>query len=206
MRKRYTISGVILVLLVLFLSGCSGDTAGRAAETGPGAEEVTSETPAEAAPPSEPGPSPEAGPSAAPVTFEGTDLEGGTVSSDVFSQSKLTMINVWATYCGPCLNEMPELGQLAAEYEPGEFQIIGIVSDVLEGDDQSLAESLVQRTGANYTHLLLNESIYYALLTNVNAVPTTFFLDSDGMALGCVIGAREKSAWEAIINELLEAL
>lgn len=131
-------------------------------------------------------------------------MEGNTVSSDIFSQSKLTMINVWATYCGPCLNEMPELGELAAEYESEEFQLIGIVSDVFEGGDQSLAESLIQQTGADYTHLLLNESIYYALLTDVTAVPTTFFLDESGTVLDIVIGAREKSAWEELINGLLE--
>lgn len=140
------------------------------------------------------------------VTFEGTDLEGNSVSSDALCQSKLTMINVWATYCNPCLSEMPGLGELAAEYDAEEFQIIGIVSDVLEGEDQSLAESLVQQTGANYPHLLLNESIYYALLTEVSAVPTTFFLDENGTVLDMVVGAMQKSAWEDKINGLLEKL
>lgn len=136
--------------------------------------------------------------------FEGTDMAGNAVSSDILSQSELTMINVWATYCGPCLREMPGLGELAAEYDAKQFQLIGIVSDVLEGEDQSYAETLVQRTGANYTHLLLNESIYYALLTDVTAVPTTFFVDKNGTVLDTVVGAMEKSAWEEKINGLLE--
>ena len=62
------------------------------------------------------------------ITFEGIDLEGNAVSQDIFSQSKLTMVNVWATYCNPCLNEMPGLGELAAEHDAEEFQLIGIVS------------------------------------------------------------------------------
>ena len=136
--------------------------------------------------------------------FEGTDMEGNAVSSDIFLRSKLTMVNVWATYCGPCLREMPELGELAVEYDEKQFQMIGIVSDVLEGEDQSFAESLIQQTGADYTHLLLNESIYYALLTDVTAVPTTFFVDKNGAVIDTVVGAMEKSAWEEKINELLE--
>ena len=144
--------------------------------------------------------------SAAPVSFEGTDLEGNAVTSDIFSQSRLTMINVWATYCNPCLSEMPSLGELAAEYDTADFQVIGIVSDVLEGQDQALVESLVEQTGASYPHLLLNESIHYGLLTNVAAVPTTFFIDEDGIVLDVVIGAMKKTAWEEKINALLEGL
>ena len=138
------------------------------------------------------------------ITFEGTDLEGNTVSQDVFSQSKLTMVNVWATYCNPCLNEMPGLGELAAEYEQSQFQIIGIVSDVKEGEDQTLVESLIQQTGANYPHLLANDSIYQALLAGVSGVPTTFFFDGEGAYLGGVVGSAEKSQWEELIHELLE--
>ena len=115
------------------------------------------------------------------------------------------MVNVWATYCNPCLREMPGLGELAEEYDGSEFQIIGIVSDVMEGEDQTLVETLVQETGAAYPHLLANDSIYRAILNSVSGVPTTFFFDGDGMYLGGVVGSAEKSAWEEIVNGLLEA-
>lgn len=195
MRRLYQVIFGALVLSALLLSGCTSGSPVETPESSPapetvsGASEAVSEAPAES--------------SAVPITFEGIDLEGNPVSSEIFSQSKLTMVNVWATYCNPCLQEMPELGELAAEYDAEEFQIIGIVSDVMEGTDQSQVESLVQQTGANYPHLLLNESIYYALLTDVSGVPTTYFIDHDGIVLGWVVGAREKSAWEGIINELL---
>ena len=52
-----------------------------------------------------------------PVAFEAKDMEGNEVTSGVFAESKLTMINVWATYCNPCLNEMPDLGELSGEYD-----------------------------------------------------------------------------------------
>lgn len=151
--------------------------------------------------------SPESGKPADTVTFEGQDMEGNTVSSDIFSESKLTMVNVWATYCNPCLREMPGLGELAGEYDSEEFQIIGIISDVQEGADQKTmdyASDLIQQTGADYTHLILNKSVYYSLLTDVSAVPTTFFIDENGVILDTMIGSMEKSEWKEKIDALLE--
>ena len=189
MSKLYKLIFGLLVLSALLLSGCTQNGKGEAPENSPEPESV-SEAPAK--------------PSAPPVTFEGTDLEGTSVSSEIFSQSKLTMVNVWATYCNPCLQEMPELGELAAEYDAEEFQIIGIVSDVIEGTDQTQAESLVQQTGANYPHLLLNDSINNAFMGSVSGVPTTFFFDGEGMYLDGVVGSAEKSEWEELIHGLLE--
>lgn len=140
------------------------------------------------------------------VFFEGQDIEGNAVSSSVLSNAKLTMVNVWATYCNPCLREMPGLGELAKEYEPEEFQLIGIISDVQVGAEEKTLEyasGLIEQTGADYPHLLLNESVYRGLLTEVSAVPTTFFLNRDGEVLDVVIGAMDKSAWEEKINTLL---
>ena len=148
-------------------------------------------------------------PPAEPLVFEGQDLDGNAVTSDIFSQSKLTMINVWATYCNPCLREMPDLGELAGEYDTADFQLIGIVSDVRENGSEDKLEkavSLVEKTGADYPHLLLNESLYSALVVNVSGVPTTFFVDENGVVLGAVAGSYEKSVWKEIIDGLLEEL
>ena len=192
--------GIILGLLVLstaLLYGCAGNSGELPVgpEPKPG---TTSEPPASEASSSGEEPAP------IYITFEGTDLEGNAVSQDVFTQSKLTMVNVWATSCNPCLREMPGLGELASEYDGSEFQIIGIVSDVREGEDQTLVESLVQETGAAYPHLLANDSIGQAILSSVSGVPTTFFFDGEGAYLGGVVGSAEKVMWEELIHELLE--
>lgn len=214
MRKRYVVCALSWVLAGMLLGGCAGKDEtekeesrdrletesvsgqeesrgeGDGAEGAAGNESVQEEASVQ-------------------VTFEGQDMEGNTVSSDVFTNSRLTMINVWATYCNPCLREMPELAQLPSEYAPEDFQLIGIISDVQVGADQEAleeAERLIEQTGADYPHLLLNESLYYGLLTDVMAVPTTFFLDSEGKILDTVVGAMDKSAWEEKIDELLEEL
>ena len=57
------------------------------------------------------------------LTFEASTIEGAPLTSECFADSKLTMINVWATYCNPCISEMPDLGEIAASYDRSEFQI-----------------------------------------------------------------------------------
>lgn len=141
------------------------------------------------------------------AAFTCIDLDGNAVTEDLFSHAELTMVNVWATYCGPCLNEMPGLGKLAGEYEPEDFQMIGIISDVTEDagtEDREYVNRLIQETGADYPHLLLNESLYHALLTEVSVVPTTFFFDGDGQLVDTVIGAQSEADWRKTIDGLLE--
>lgn len=202
MKKRKYPKGLLACLLAAsMLCGCAGD--GGAEKESPsesagnetGGMEATGEDGKEA--------------SLEPLVFQAQDMDGNEVTSDVFSQSRLTMVNVWATYCNPCLSEMPELGELAGEYDSADFQLIGIVSDVQEGASEEKldkAASLVERTGADYTHLLLNESLYEALVADVSGVPTTFFIDENGVVLGAVMGAYEKSVWKEIIDGLLEEL
>lgn len=194
MCKMYRTYLSVFIILTILLSGCAKNNI----DTTKKAEEKSTAQETESAPDAETETTDLA------IDFTGTDIEGNTVTSAVFSQSKLTMVNVWATYCNPCLSEMPELGELAHEFEPEEFQIIGIISDVVEGSGQEQAEELIEQTQADYMHLMINESIYNALLTDVAAVPTTFFIDENGNILDTVIGAREKAAWEEKINEFLE--
>ena len=140
------------------------------------------------------------------LTFEASTIEGAPLTSECFADSKLTMINVWATYCNPCISEMPDLGEIATSYDRSEFQIIGIVSDVTEDADEKMidtARNLVEDTGANYPHLLLNESLLENLVGEVDAVPTTFFVNRKGELLGYAVGSQPKETWEELIDEIL---
>lgn len=194
MKNRYKMLPVLLVLSAVILSGCAGGDRGGKSEGGDkqNAESASEESEIPSG-----------------IVFQGQDIEGNIVSSGIFSDAKLTMVNVWATYCNPCLREMPGLGELAQEYASEDFQLIGIISDVQEGADQGMLEQasdLIVQTGADYPHLLLNESLYYAFLTDVTAVPTTLFIDETGEILDTVVGSMEKSAWEEKINALLEEM
>lgn len=141
--------------------------------------------------------------------FAATDLDGNAVDQSVFAGSKLTMVNVWATYCTPCLAEMPDLALLADELSAEGVQIMGLVSDVV-GTDWSVSESgvalakdIVAQTGADYLHIVPGESLY-DLLNQITAVPTTFFVDANGVQVGNVyVGSRSYDDWKQIITDTL---
>lgn len=140
------------------------------------------------------------------LSFTGTTLSGETLTSDCFADSKLTMVNVWATFCGPCINEMPDLGEIVKEYDAADFQLIGIISDVIEGEEGDTfveAQEIIAETGADYTHLLLNEELYVNLVGASDSVPTTYFFNEKGEVLGYLVGAQQKEVWKQIIDDLL---
>ncbi|WP_373164420.1 TlpA family protein disulfide reductase [Agathobaculum sp. Marseille-P7918] len=142
-------------------------------------------------------------------SFSATDLDGNTVDQSVLADYDLTMVNVWATFCGPCINEMPDLGELAQEYADKKVQIIGLVSDVLNTDGTiseeqvQTARDIVEQTGASYLHLLPSEDLY-GVLGQISAVPTTFFVDSEGKQVGsAIVSAQSKDKWVQTIDAML---
>lgn len=143
-------------------------------------------------------------------SFSATDLEATTVDQSIFEGYNLTMVNVWATYCGPCLSEMPDLGELSEQYAEKGVRIVGLVTDVFNSNgtvsDSQLdtAREIVSTTGANYLHIIPSQDLY-GLVSQITAVPTTFFVDSTGKQVGSTyLGARSKADWETIIAQTLE--
>jgi len=152
-----------------------------------------------------------------PLDKEGTlssfttfDLYGRLVEESVFADKKLTMINIWATFCGPCLNELPDLGEISREYADRDFQIIGIAVDTT--DNKGLysitqidtAKGIVQTTDSGFLHLLPSESLNEAKLNGVMSVPETIFVDAQGNLVGkSYIGSRSGEEWKQIIDQLL---
>ncbi|WP_171031664.1 TlpA family protein disulfide reductase [[Clostridium] hylemonae] len=139
-------------------------------------------------------------------TFESETLEGEAVSDEIFSRADLTMVNIWGTFCGPCIREMPDLGELSREYADKGVQIVGLVSDVGKAKDEK-AEEIVSTTKADYTHIIASQDLMTGILGSVNVVPTTIFVDKEGNQVGDVYsGARDKDEWAGIIDELLNGV
>lgn len=143
-------------------------------------------------------------------SFSAEDLEGNEIDQSILEGHQLTMVNVWATFCTPCIQEMPELGELNAEYQEKGVQIVGLVSDVLdrEGnlDDGQMetAKEIVETTQADYLHIVPRESLF-GLLSQITSVPTTFFVDETGKQVGyAYLGSNDKETWAQIIEETLQ--
>lgn len=144
------------------------------------------------------------------LTFAAYDIYGNEVTSDIFKSSEITVVNVWGTFCSPCIYEMPFLGELSREYDKSDVQFLGIVSDGVDyfGEEDPdavvLAQEIADETKADYAHIVPNLEIMQ-FLSDVTAVPTTFFLDSEGKVIGDIeVGAKEKEAWKEIIDGLLQ--
>lgn len=137
--------------------------------------------------------------------FQTKTLDGEDVDQELFGKSDLTMVNIWGTFCGPCIREMPDLGELSREYADKGFQMVGIISDVSKPGDETALE-IVESTEADYTHLVIpkDANMQYRILKNAQVVPTTIFLDKDGNQIGDTYpGAKSKKQWTAIIDEML---
>lgn len=144
-------------------------------------------------------------------SFTAHDINGNAVNQDIFKNHDLTMINIWATFCPPCIREMPDLGKLNKEYADKNFQVIGIVVDVLNDDGSlsqeqvELAKEIITKTNANYLHLIPSEDLINAKLEDVNLVPETIFVDKSGNIVGqSYVGARSMSEWKEIVDKTLK--
>ncbi len=142
--------------------------------------------------------------------FKSTDISGKPVNQSIFADKKLTLVNVWATFCPPCLKEMPDLGELNRQYADRGFQVVGLVTDATDRDGApnpdmiTLVEEIIDKTDADYLHILPSEDLY-EMLGQMEYVPTTIFVDSDGRQVGEMhIGAKSADDWAKLIESLLD--
>ena len=145
------------------------------------------------------------------ITFAATDMNGATVTSDIFAKNKVTMLNIWGTFCGPCIREMPDLAKLNETNKAKGVEVVGIVIDILDRKGnvdprvKSSGEAIISQTGANYTHIIPNMTMMTGLLKDIQAVPTTIFVDSNGRQIGeAYLGSRSQKDWQKIIDEILK--
>ena len=136
------------------------------------------------------------------IEFETTDLDGNPVKSeDLFAGHPVTAINLWATWCGPCKEELPELETLNAELEENDCQIIGIVTDATKDRKIEKAKEILRNAGADYVNLVPFEALSEMLPQN--CWPTTYFVDENGILVGEPVDSADPDMYRETIAELL---
>lgn len=195
------LSGLLAGALLLSLAACGGSEGGGASASqgnAPAREDASSQEPASSG-----GEDAEATPM---PPFTTTDLDGNTVTEEIFAGKDVTVVNVWGTYCGPCISEMPELGEWAREM-PDNVQLIGIVCDVTEegGETLELAKTILKEADAGFPCLAVSEDLAW-LLYSVQGVPTTFFVDGEGRIVGRAILGAYVEQYQARVEELLNEI
>ena len=120
------------------------------------------------------------------------------------------MVNIWGTFCPPCIKEMPDLAKLNEANKSKGVEVVGIPIDIVDRMGNILpkpkadGEEIIAKTGANYTHVVPSKDMMNGLLRNIQAVPATIFVDKDGKIIGQVyLGARSQKDWQKIIDDLL---
>ena len=121
--------------------------------------------------------------------FSTTDLEGNTVTNDIFSQADLTVVNFWGTFCNPCINEMPELAKWNEEM-PDNVQMLGLEAMNCTFMQSPTAQQIVEKTGVTYENVIA-PGAFDQFINKLAGVPTTVFIDKNGKVVGeAVVGAK----------------
>ena len=113
--------------------------------------------------------------------FSAPDLNGKMVSAmDVIKQNELTIIDFWASWCGPCMQEMPHMVQLYELYHSKGLGILGVSLDT----DAEKWKNAVKLTGATWTHISeLKKNSEIARMFGIEAIPFTLIVDKEGNVL-----------------------
>ncbi len=141
------------------------------------------------------------------LEFTAENLALESVDSSIFAEKDLTVLNVWGTFCGPCINEMPELGEWQREL-PENVQIIGLVADVAGKEDKEhieLANMILEKTNARFTNIIPNND-FAELLSGVVGVPTTFFINKEGKIVGKPIVGAQVPKYKSFVEEYLKTI
>ena len=123
-------------------------------------------------------------------TFTARTLDGKTVTSDQW-RGKVTLVNFWATWCGPCLTEIPDLVLLQAKYRD-QLQILGISAD--EGDIGAVKRFVAEHR-MDFPVVILTPALE-KLFPEVSGLPTTIVVDREGRVVQRHIGALDPSTIE----------
>ena len=138
-------------------------------------------------------------------TFSTVNLDGETVTNEIFANKKITVINIWGTFCPPCIAEMPELGEWEKNIS-SDVQIVGLVCDVRGKDDTqtiNAAKNILSDSHADFVNILPNDEIEQ-YLKNVEAVPTTIFIDSQGNIIGEPVIGADVESYKKRVEEYLK--
>lgn len=148
---------------------------------------------------------------ASEVLAPGYDLElkdqFGKVHTLSDYKGKVIFLNFWATWCGPCRNEMPDIQKLYEEYsaqgEDAEVVILGIAGPEIgqEGSSGDIA-GFMEENGYTYP-VLMDESGEMFDQYGISAFPTTFMIDRDGNVYGYVPGQMTEDIMRSIIEQTL---
>ncbi len=144
--------------------------------------------------------------------FATIDIYGNPVSNEVFADYDYTIIDVWGTYCNPCIKAMPDMKKVYDEYKEKGINVMGIVVDVQNADRTpqmdsiGTARAIVEKQEADFTHILIPENLLYSLLSDIRVIPTQFLVDNEGnIVTEFFEGGKNFEKWSELLDKKIDA-
>ena len=140
--------------------------------------------------------------------------DGQPMDAELFKENPLTVVNVWATFCGPCISEMPEFGEVSREYADKGVRFLGVCGDITYDAGGSPnakllsdAFAIIEATKADYLHCMPTPEYSPRLQTLISSsYPSTFIVDSEGNILKLYVGAISKELLVSALETELSVL
>ncbi|MDD3242357.1 MAG: TlpA disulfide reductase family protein [Eubacteriales bacterium] len=134
--------------------------------------------------------------------FTSQDMAGNSVTQEVFSQNRLTLVNVWATWCGYCVQEMPGLQALSEELKEQGMGVVGMVDSTSCTREE--AQEILDSAGVTYLNIYPDAQLNRDFMVLVQSLPTSFIVDAQGNVVSDVIvGMRSKEAYAQLMQDAL---
>jgi thiol-disulfide isomerase/thioredoxin len=130
------------------------------------------------------------------LTFK--DLAGNDVSLDAL-KGKVVVVDFWATWCGPCVTEIPGYIELQKKHGADGLVIVGVS---LDQKGPKHVQRFAEQKGMNYT-VVMGDSEAVDAFGGFDVIPTTFLIGRDGRILHEKSGAMETADYEALVKKAL---
>ncbi len=121
------------------------------------------------------------------------DKDGNEKSFSDF-RGKVILVNLWATWCAPCIKEMPDLNGLQEALGGDDFEIV-LISENRDGTESSL--EFLETNGISHLTTYFDTNRAVARAKNSNALPTSFLIDAEGNEVGRLLGPAEWNSGDA---------
>jgi cytochrome c biogenesis protein CcmG/thiol:disulfide interchange protein DsbE len=135
---------------------------------------------------------------AAAPAFAGQRLDGGTLDLPASAAGKPLVIRFWADWCKFCEGEMKAIESVYQRYRERGLTVVAVNT----GQDRKTAEAFMARIGVSYP-ALLDEKSAVARSYGVVGLPTTFFVDGQGIVRGKIVGEADEATFERHVKALL---
>ncbi len=134
--------------------------------------------------------------------FSWTGENGNKVTFAEFSKDNVVLINFWATWCGPCKRELPDLVALHNEYKGKNVKIIGISVD-RDADVLGLVRNFAAEANLTYPIVIDNGDLEKAF-GGIRGIPTSFFVNKNGEIVRKMIGVQSRETFQAALMAAAE--